>query len=183
MMRYLITILSSVLFFFAAVAQGEPDLPDNWRISPAGDSIKYTVYGANVYGHEFGFIKRAGSCDKDNLWVSWSTSVGSVEDLEGITSGFNIVTGDQSGHVVLELVLARKAFIDTSILFFTNMMAGEMLVRELSKEGVVKVSVVSPDRLLKMLDVHDDIFDVSGFVSVRKEVERMCLEMETSSQS
>lgn len=184
-MRYLNSVLSSILLMFSTVsiAQEEFNLPDNWKISEAGGSIKYTVYGANVYGHEFGLIKKKGFCERDNLWIEWSTTIDGVESMEGGTGEFNVVTGDQSERVALELVLARKAYINSSVLFFTNMIAGQALLRELSKGGVVKVSVVSPGRLVKMLDIHDDEFDISGFLGVRNEVERMCLEMKTSSQS
>ncbi len=168
-------LLSTLLLFAtASTAQEESTLPDNWRISKVGDAIKYTTHGTTVYGHELGFIKRKGSCDLDNLWISWSTTIDGVEALKGITSGFNIVTGDQSGRVALELVLARKAFINSSVLYFTNMIAGEILLREISREGVVKISVISPGELVEMLDIREDKFDVSGFVEVRGEVERMC---------
>ena len=174
------TLLSTLhLFTTASAAQEEFALPDNWRISPAGNSIKYTAHGTKVYGHELGFIKRKGSCELDNLWISWSTTADGVEAMQGVTGGFNIVTGDQSGRVALELVLARKAFINSSVLYFTNMIAGEVLIREMRRERVVKVSVISPVELVEMLDIREDEFDVSGFVEVRKEVERMCERLES----
>ena len=160
------TSLLSALLLFASTGSAQEAFtpPDNWKISKAGDSIKYTAHGTTVYGHELGFIKQKGSCELDNLWISWSTTTDGIEAMQGVTGGFNIVTGEQSGRVALELVLARKAFINSSVLYFTNMIAGEILLREMSREGVVEVSVISPGELVEMLDIREDKFDVSGFV-------------------
>ena len=147
-------------------AWGNTDLPGIHR---------FTAHGSVVWGHQFGFVKRPGSCDTEIIWMSWS-SVVPVDDLVGIEATVKLEVGDTVVPIPVDL-LTQAPLTATGrmkVMVFSNFVAGPMLIALLAAGEQVQVTFEGPGELLDRLDVRSDRFTLNGYSESRGIAEETC---------
>ena len=187
--KYIILILLVILHASSGIALAgglpteEGALGDvKWYVEERiGNKIVYYTHGTVVYGHEFGFYKDPSNCNEDIMWLVFSSYDEKVIDFidEEVVVLLNI------DGVVCEVELVMLYAADTigltNIMYFSNWVAGEMLIAALMKSHNVTVQIIEPRELAVLMDIKKDTFDLGGFAASRRKAEKMCEDAESLS--
>ncbi|MCP5058569.1 MAG: hypothetical protein GY937_17845 [bacterium] len=168
--------LAAVLLLLLPVGiRGASDEPASteWLNDDWDGMHRFISQGTIVKGHKFGFIKQQGSCDVDNLWLSWSTTQ-QVSDLEAVEARIQLTVATTSIQVPVELVGSAPLTPTTTVVAFSNFAAGEELVKLLSNGGEVVVKLAGPEELVSRFEVLEDRFALGGFAASREAAEAAC---------
>jgi len=84
-------------------------------------------------------------------------------------------------EVELVMLYAADTIGLTNIMYFSNWVAGEMLIAALMKSHNVTVQIIEPRELAVLMDIKKDTFDLGGFAASRKKAEKMCEDAESLS--
>lgn len=150
----------------------ETDHP--WTISTTNEVVRFSTNGHVVDGHQFGFVKRKRACDDDILWMTWSTMDGNVKSLQGTDAQLRLTVGNVRVPLNVELLATYQPFNLTTLLAFTNFLAGPKLVELLGSGQQAEVEVIGPQELVSHLDIRQDTFSLVGYSQSRAEAQRSC---------
>ncbi len=169
---FILIVLTCLVPFLQANAGEE----ENWMVIRDGSIVRYVAKGTAVVGHQFGFIKKTNKCERDILWVSLSTRDMSTkkEDVVGDAT-LRITVGSVSFDIEVDVVTLFRQSDILKLVPFTNFLAGEKFLRLLENNAEVTVTVVSPKKLVKLLDIKSEVFDLHGFKDVREEAHMVCI--------
>jgi len=160
--------------FAGGLPEKESELSDiSWEVKERVDRVFYFTHGTAVWGHEFGFFKNIENYNNDILWLTFSSSDEKVKNFIGKPV---VILLDIDGEIFeFEInMLNAETMGFTHVMFFTNMEVDKRLVYALSKGSSVKVQIVEPENLEVLLDIKEDVFDLTGFVKSRKQAGERC---------
>jgi hypothetical protein len=146
----------------------------DWSVSNSDESVRYTTFGKTVWGHQFGFIRLAGKCNMDILWVSWSTAEKEVKSLKGIDATIQLRVGATKFQIEVPLAYVGKFNSALSIPIFTNFAAGDAMISLLETGQQIDIKFISPKRLVGKFDVLSDSFSLNGFTAARLKAREIC---------
>jgi len=140
--------------------------------------IKYTTHGSAVWGHEFGFLKKAGNCDEDNIYVSWSSTVDKNQlenmlerevlfDLEPDNAYFQFAVP----HLVVNPLMEGGSL---NIMLFTNYFPQFTFKPTLEVGKKISVKVNDKDPHHKNFDIPYDEFSLEGYIAARQYAIEQC---------
>jgi len=146
---------------------------ESWYIKARSGNIFYITHGAVVWGHEFGFIKGKNNCSRDLLWLSLSATDERVRDFVGDDV---VALLDIDGEIIrVELRMLFVGVVGYSqVMFFSDWVAGKLLIDALSNGEYVTVRIVEPKGLEALLDIKEDKFCLRDFVASRQEALDTC---------
>ena len=146
--------------------------------------IKYSTHGSAVWGHEFGFLKRAGSCDEDNIYVSWSSTVklDQLKEMEDQKVLFDIHPDEQffqfavPNLVVNPLLGSEYLEIPNSlnVMLFTNYFPQVTFSPSLEAGRRISVKVNEKDPHHNKFDIPYDDFSLDGYIAARQFAIEQC---------
>jgi hypothetical protein len=140
--------------------------------------VWYITHGDVVHGHHFGFIKMAGNCDQDLLWITWATNKQGLQEVKGKHTTFHFCVGDTTFEIEIPLTDVYPFTSTLTIAGFTNsFIAGDNLISLLEKGHKIEVTISSPEALVNKLDVVTDSFSLNGFIAARIKSKELCEEM------
>jgi hypothetical protein len=177
-MKIIGLVVHVVLFVFsvmklASASEQSLDHAD-WSIDEHGDLVRYITNGEAVHGHQFGFIKRAGNCNRDMLWVSWSSYEKGLEEFEGSYAGLQFRVDEQQFQIEIQLLSVYPLTSMSTIASFTNFEAGEKLISLLEEGRKIDVTIISPEGLANKFDLKEDSFSLDGFAEARRKSRELC---------
>ncbi len=171
--KVLLALLLSGLLSPAWSGESTDDL---WEVSAHGSLFLYAAHGETVHGHQFGFLKNAGHCDQDMLYITWSTSESKVSELQGVEATINFNLDGE--RFQLELPLLRTFEFHPGVLsrlIFSNFPASDGFIELLKRGQSIEVAINSPSELRQLMDVQMDSFNLEGLADARSEAMRTCI--------
>ncbi|MCP4355731.1 MAG: hypothetical protein GY793_08915 [Proteobacteria bacterium] len=168
---YALIVFTCLMPFLQANAGEE----ENWHVTLNGDIVRYVTKGTAIVGHQFGFIKKTNNCERDILWVSLSTRYMSAKEEEIVGDAtLRITAGGVSFDIETDVVTMFRQSNILKLVPFTNFLAGEKFLRLLESNKEITIEVVSPKKLVKLLDIKSEIFYLHGFSAAREEAHMVC---------
>jgi len=146
----------------------------DWSVSTKDNIARYITNGNAVHGHQFGFVKVAGGCRSDFLWISLSSHEKGMEDLEGRDAAIQMRVGDEQFQVEVPLVSVAELTPGINIALFTNFVAGDALISLLETGQQIAVAIVSPEGLASKFDLPAETFSLNGFTAARLKARELC---------
>ncbi|MCK5305724.1 MAG: hypothetical protein KAJ66_01155 [Candidatus Omnitrophica bacterium] len=180
----ILSILVSTFPSFKAVGGGFEDAqPENkeWDVRTTSDIVRYASHGNIIYGHEFGFIKKAGN-NVDMLWISWSTSEDGLEQFKGKNCTFLIDIDGELFEVELCMVGVYELTTLTTVVFFTNGIASPKLIKALEEGELANIEIVGPKKILDYFDIPSDSFNIDGYVEGRQKAKKLFEELKSQKE-
>ena len=179
-MKIMLPILQILLFCFAVVHQGNASElsweSKNWSVS--GDSqdkdVYYIANGDVVHGHEFGFIKKAGNCNQDLLWISWTTYKKGIDSFKGNDAGIQFRISDAQFQLGIPLIAVVHVSPPLTVVIFSNFLAGDKWISLLKKGAAITVTIKSPKELVSKFDITTDSFSLNGYTAARLKAREFC---------
>ena len=150
----------------------------SWEIDEDSKYIRYYTNGNVVHGHKFGFIKTKANCNKDYLFIQWS----SYEDMKQFEGEMipMLLTNDKgnSGRIKPPLESVHKLGI-SEVGFFDGLASGliatDGLIKFLENSNKLTIVIDGDEYITKGFDIAEDSFNTSGFIDERAKAKDFCL--------
>ena len=143
-----------------------------WRIREIPGLVQYITHGTTVYGHEFGFVKLAGRCNKDILWLSWSTDDPKIKNFIGSKATISIDLNGKTLKMNVTLKSVRRFTPMTTIAVFNKSNASPDFIELLNQGKEMVITISGP--VNKFLDIRHDKFSLEGFAVARQQAKKIC---------
>ena len=151
----------------------------DWSVITKNNIARYTTNGNAVHGHQFAFVKVAGGCSADFLWISLSTHEKGMENLEGRDAAIQMRVGDEQFQIEVPLVSVAELTPGINIALFTNFVAGDAMISLLKTGQRIEVTIVSPEGLASKFDIPAETFSLNVFTAARLKTREICEGLET----
>lgn len=160
----------------AAETNDAVDAESSWTVEdlPRFSSVRYTTNGHAVHGHQFGFLKQAGSCRADVLWLTWSSPDDELIDYKGQTAEVRLTVADTTRLLRIPIVAASSINKILHVAVMTNLAADHRLKLLLASSDEASVTVVAPKGLVGHVDVSSERFDITGFATAHEQATEAC---------
>ncbi|MDA0937175.1 MAG: hypothetical protein O2878_08640 [Bacteroidetes bacterium] len=146
--------------------------------------IKYSTHGSAVWGHEFGFLKIAGSCDEDNIFVSWSSTVkiDQLKKMEDQKVLFDLQPDEQFFQFAVPNLGVNPLFgsedleipNSLNVMVFANYLPQVTFNPSLEVGRKISVKVNEKDPHHSNFDIPDDEFSLVGYIAARQFATEQC---------
>ena len=146
----------------------------DWNVSTHDKFVRYMTNGDTVHGHQFGFIKMIGNCNRDLLWISWSTYEDGIEAFKGSDAIIQLRIGETQIQIEVPILSVYNFTPLLKVIGFSNFIAGEKLISLLKKEHTVEVTIIAPKELVAKLDVTTDTFSLNGYTATALKSVEFC---------
>ena len=175
--------ISLLLFFLFAIPQSYGDTNESpakykdWEVDKIGDMIRYSAHGENVYGHRFGWIKRVGSCDHDNLYLTYSSHKKNTNVLEKLTKStmpIRFIFPQAEGvslHMLPEIV-SLNGLGSLNIVTLSNIDKEVIMDAYFSKLNVITIEIEEP--YSSLFDITFDRWSLNGYIAAKLKAQEMC---------
>ncbi len=146
-----------------------------WSIKQQDALLRDITHGTEVWGHEFGLIRKLSHCDDPIIWVEWSTTKVHAGDLkQGSAVSLELSAGGTTIPVDLKLMAAGQLTPHTTVFALTNFAVTDDFIALLKRSNSVRLRVTGPASFLKMLDIDAETFTLKGFEEADAEAVRLC---------
>ena len=160
-----------------------------WEVdNDGGNLIRYSTHGGTVWGHRLSLVKTAGSCDKDQLLLIWSTY---EKDLEGL----------KNSHVEMEIEIGSAIFKSTEskldyfqptldngvelsfkiLIISLPFSLSEEFMLALANTDSTEITFTGPSKFLDKLDIKSDSFGLDEFKGAQDKARDLCNSIEEMS--
>jgi hypothetical protein len=176
----LLIILIASIAFTCSLSEGEVldeynDLEnEGWSIKVIENLVLNMTHGTNVWGHVFGIIKKQEWCDRNILYISWSSYINTVQQFLGEKLLLEIDVDSKSFRFAIEITEAFQALPEMTVLSFTNYSVDNEFIDLLERSNSVKVKIAGPDNIIKHFDILQESFRLEGFKENNQRIKEIC---------
>jgi hypothetical protein len=187
-------LLFALLFAITSLvnAEGIKDAPDSveeareyygkWEVDiDGGNLIRYSTHGGTVWGHRLSLVKTAGSCDKDQLLLIWSTY---EKDLEGLKNS-HVEMDIEIGSAIFKSTESRLDYFQPTLdngfeLSFKILIISlpfslsEEFMLALANTDSAEIKFTGPSKFLDKLDIKSDLFGLDEFKGAQDKARELC---------
>ena len=189
-MKKIIALLffSLILSLLTLTAVAEELNPDDfkvqkykdWEISRFNDAIIYTTHGMAVHGHKFGWVKRAGHCNKEFMYLTFSSMHKDKGLLEKIVKSdvpvevvFPQMEPNHPAKLYMYLVAVNDlTFGGTKIATFTGIENNQMFDAFMEHFNLIEIEIVGAHQAL--FDIPVDTWSLDGYIAAKTKAQEMC---------
>ena len=147
----------------------------DWRVSTLSEAVMYVTDGNDTPGHDFGFIKSPGSCSKDTIWLSWSTTgKKGIELFEGELVLIRFTIDDIEFQYKVPLSYSQYISEFLTIITFTDVEVSDRMISLLKRGTKVNITIVPPEKMVSKFDIFSDSFSLKGFTASMLKASEFC---------
>ena len=159
---------------FLSVEYAHASEHKDWTVSNNTGIVRYISNGSTVNGHQFGFIKKAGSCDGDLLWIAWSSYKTGIENFVDQDAIIQFRVDDIKFQLGIPLLTIYDYTPNIKLAAFTNFIVSEKFISLLKSGKNIEVTIIGPDELVDKIDIKTDSFSLNGFKDARVKAKEFC---------
>ena len=149
----------------------------DWNVSKIGDIILYSSHGSIVHGHKFGWIKKVGQCNYDNLYLTYSSVHEDKDILEQLKNNkvpLKLVF-PESGSSPIKMhppIISVNDFGSMKIITLSNIQQNNELNAYLEELHSVEIAITSP--YAKLFDIPKDSWSLDGYIASKLKAKELC---------
>ena len=153
----------------------------DWKIDTYKDLVMYGADGQHFSGHVFAWIKKAGSCDQDDLFISFSTTHESKDMLDQLVNqrlSIKVTFPEVEGvsYVMEPKLLSTKNSDKTKHIVLARVPKDPVFDLYMHKLHVLEIGIQKPYQ--GMFDMHYDSWSLDGYVAAKLKAKEMCEALE-----
>ena len=157
----------------------------HWEVSKLDDLIMYRTNGNIVHGHSFGWIKRVGQCNYDNLYLTYSSVHEDKDILEQLKNNkvpLKLVfpESDSSPIKMHPPIISVNNFGSMKIITLSNIQQNNELNAYMEELHSVEIAITSP--YAKLFDIPKDSWSLDGYIAAKLRAKELC-ESETAKRN
>ena len=184
-MRKIIESLKIILVCLVSIeylsANDLTSIYKDWSVDSQNKQVRYVSYGSTVRGHQFGFIKKAGNCNQDLLWISLSTHKKGIKKFQGSAVVFQLSVGNIKIRVETTLIATYDYTPTLIVAGFTNFVANNKMLSLLEQGKMATISILSPKEIANELNIAKESFNLNGFADSRLKAIKICKKLSVGS--
>ena len=145
----------------------------------------YRTNGNIVHGHSFGWIKRVGQCNYDNLYLTYSSVHKDKDILEQLKNNkvpLKLVfpESDSSPIKMHPPIISVNDFGSMKIITLSNIQQNNELNAYMEELHSVEIAITSP--YAKLFDIPKDSWSLDGYIAAKLKAKELC-ESETAKRN
>ena len=148
-----------------------------WSVSQLDNLIMYSTHGTFAHGHKFGWIKKAGNCDEDILYLTFSTVHENKDILDklkhkrmSVKVSFPEVEG--VSHIMQPEIMASNNLGSMKILMLSNINKDPVFDLYMDKLHQIEIGIEKPYRYI--FDIPDENWSLRGYIASKLKAKEMC---------
>ena len=185
-------LLPSILFVASLITQSyaieipaekEPEQinPDvykfkDWEITQVKDMVIYITNGMAVHGHKFGWVKKAGNCSEDILYLTFSTTheKNVLDKLKNNRLPIKVTFPEVDGisHVMMAELLSVSDFASMKVVTLSNVLKDPVF--DLYMGGLYQIEIEIDSPYKYVFDIPVDNWSLDGYIAAKVKAEEMC---------
>ena len=185
-------LLTSILFVASLITQSyaieipaekEPEQinPDvykfkDWEITQVKDMVIYITNGMAVHGHKFGWVKKAGNCSEDILYLTFSTTheKNVLDKLKNNRLPIKVTFPEVDGisHVMMAELLSVSDFASMKVVTLSNVLKDPVF--DLYMGGLYQIEIEIDSPYKYVFDIPVDNWSLDGYIAAKVKAEEMC---------
>tara|TARA_B100001059_G_scaffold179984_1_gene180704 strand:+ start:43 stop:633 length:591 start_codon:yes stop_codon:yes gene_type:complete len=171
----------SLFLFFTAHSYGDnsevPEKFKDWEVDKMGDIIRYSTYGEVIHGHRFGWLKTVGSCEHDNLYVTYSSTYGNINILGKLKKNnmpLKVIFPQEKGlsFQIFPEIIGLNGLGSLQIVTLSNFGKAEVMDAYLSKLNSIIIDIEDPYKSL--FDVAFESWSLDGYIAAKLKAKELC---------
>lgn len=180
--------ISSFFLFPIPLSYAEESMKNkykNWEVSKLDDLIMYRTNGNIVHGHSFGWIKRVGQCNYDNLYLTYSSSHEDKDILEQLRNNripLKLVFPGAEGAPlkIHPPIISVNDLGSMKVITLSNIQKDKVLNAYLEKLHLMEVNITKPYDSL--FDIPNESWSLDGYIAAKLKAKDLC-ESETAKRN
>ena len=155
----------------------------NWDVRKYDDMIMYSTHGTNVHGHRFGWAKKSGHCDSNNLYLTISTTHEDKDILENFKNSrialkFSYPEVEGVTYKTVAEIIAVNDFGSMKIVFLNIQDENPTFNLYAEKLRQIKVEIEPPFK--SIFDIPEEIWNLDGLIASKLKAREMCKSAENT---
>ena len=149
----------------------------DWEVDRIGDMIRYSTYGEVIHGHRFGWLKTLGSCEHDNLYVTYSSTYGNINILEKLKKNnmpLKVIFPQEEGlsFQIFPEIIGLNGLGSLQIVTLSNFGKAEVMDAYLSKLNSIIIDIEEPYKSL--FDIAFESWSLDGYIAAKLKAKELC---------
>jgi hypothetical protein len=147
-----------------------------WEVSiDETGMVEYFTHGIVRWGNQFGFTKKRGQCDINNIWLTLATEGDEdTSQLSGSKVAFNVKVDDKKIRLYIPILAVTELTPSMKIVLFTNTFVSKQFIDLLKKGREISFTMVGPPEVEKTFDTRYESFELDGFIANNLKARAAC---------
>ena len=149
----------------------------DWKIDTYKDLVMYGADGQGFAGHIFGWVKKAGNCDQDDLFISFSTTHESKDMLDQLVNqrlSIKVTFPEVEGvsYVMEPKLLSTRNSDTTKHIILARVPKDPVFDLYMHKLHMLEIGIQKPYQ--QMFDMHYDSWSLDGYIAAKIKAKETC---------
>jgi len=148
-----------------------------WMVDAFDNLVMYAAEGQGFSEHVFGWVKKAGSCDQDDLFITFSTNHESRDMLDQLVNqrlSMKVTFPEVEGvsYVMEPQLLSTKNADKTKYIILSRVPKDPVFDLYMHKLHALEIGFQKPYQ--HMFDMLYDTWSLEGYVAAKQKAKEMC---------
>jgi hypothetical protein len=149
----------------------------DWTVDKLDNLVMYATHGSAVHGHKFGWVKKAGNCSEDILYLTFSTTHEEKNILDKLKHNrlpikVSFPEVDGVSHVMMAELLSASDFASMKIVTLSNVLKDPVFDLYMDRLHQIEIEIDSPYKYV--FDIPVDYWSLDGYIAAKVKAEEMC---------
>ena len=149
----------------------------DWTVDKLDNLVMYATHGSAVHGHKFGWVKKAGNCDEDILYLTFSTTHEEKNILDKLKHNrlpikVSFPEVDGVSHVMMAELLSASDFASMKIVTLSNVLKDPVFDLYMDRLHQIEIEIDSPYKYV--FDISVDYWSLDGYIAAKVKAEELC---------
>lgn len=149
----------------------------DWTVDKFDDLVWYATNGTAVHGHKFGWVKKAGNCSEDILYLTFSTTHEKKNILDKLKNNrlpikVTFPEVDGVSHVMMAELLSVSDFASMKVVTLSNVLKDPVFDLYMGGLHQIEIEIDSPYEYV--FDIPVDNWSLDGYIAAKLKAKEMC---------
>jgi len=149
----------------------------DWTVDKLDNLVMYATHGTAVHGHKFGWMKKAGNCSEDILYLTFSTTHEKKNILDKLKNNrlpikVTFPEVDGVSHVMMAELFSVSDFASMKVVTLTNVLKDPIFDLYMGGLHQIEIEIDSPYKYV--FDIPVDNWSLDGYIAAKVKAEEMC---------
>jgi len=149
----------------------------DWTVDKLDNLVMYATHGTAVHGHKFGWMKKAGNCSEDILYLTFSTTHEEKNVLDKLKNNrlpikVTFPEVDGISHVMMAELLSVSDFASMKVVTLSNVLKDPVF--DLYMGGLYQIEIEIDSPYKYVFDIPVDNWSLDGYIAAKVKAEEMC---------
>ena len=150
----------------------------DWTVDKLDNLVMYATHGTAVHGHKFGWIKKAGNCSEDILYLTFSTTheKNVLDKFKNNRLPIKVTFPEVDGisHVMMAELLSVSDFASMKVVTLSNVLKDPVFDLYMGGLYQIEIEIEIDSPYEYVFDIPVDNWSLDGYIAAKVKAEEMC---------